>query len=99
MLANVVVLGKLRIFLCLRLFLIHKLGIPISKDRQNLVGTKGVHLTYTRFLSETGCRAETCTTPGDSKETRESSDSTEVTHVVEPTTMSVVGNTTSHGLS
>ena len=48
-LANVVILDKLSIFLCLRLSLIHKLGIPISKERQNLVGMKGVCLTYTSF--------------------------------------------------
>ena len=55
------------------------------------------------FLRETGCCAETRTNPGayrrDSKGTRDSFASAEVTHVAEPTTTSVVSNTTSHGLS
>lgn len=37
------------LFLCLRLSPIHKLGIPISEERQNLAGMKGVCLTQTSF--------------------------------------------------
>lgn len=47
--ANTVILDKPSSFLCLRLPLIHKLDIPISREKQNLEGMKGVCLTYTSF--------------------------------------------------
>lgn len=74
--ANAVVLGKPSGFLRLRLPLIHKLGAPISKARQNLAGMKGAWLT-----DFSGCCAETRTTPeprGDSDGTRDSLSSAEV---------------------
>lgn len=67
-LANAEILEKSTMTLCLRLSLIHKLGIPISKERQNLEGRKGHTLV---FLRETGCCAETCTTPDAQRTERE----------------------------
>lgn len=91
------------LFLCLRLSPIHKLGIPISEERQNLAGMKGVCLTQTSFpkrrpaAGQKGARV---------LQPRGKTAQERVTHlpapkalVVEPTTTAVVGNTTSHSLS
>jgi len=70
-------------FLDLRLSLIHNLGIPIAKERQNLVGRKEYAWHTLAFLRETSCCAGTRMTPRaqrrDREGTHDSAASAEVT--------------------